>query len=347
VETTHLSFGPLPPMRDVTVSDISPPVTLYLPPADDQIVDGGFETGIPLAWNPGGELTPLLTDTAHTGDWAALLGGPVPPPQVTSTPPFTVSAVLTGAGGQLLAPGVAVAVPPAAVSETTTFTLTSVPTATTLPANIQDVGPRFVLTAVLTSGTSISMTLQPVALTVSYDDSAWQAAQVSAEESLALWHYDPLAASWLPLTGTLDAVSNMVTVTTDHLGLFAVLGEPYTGPWRGILQQEVTLSPASESSTLSLLYRVESADPFSDSLRIVCSSVTQTVTFTLPLTPSGWTHAWWDVSSWSSPTATLKVAWSQANRDHPIGVIVDEVSLGSAIRGTYSAYLPVVLQAAP
>jgi dipeptidyl aminopeptidase/acylaminoacyl peptidase len=345
VEASHDSFGPLPPMKAVTVGSTSPPVVLYLPPADDQIADGGFETGNPAVWTAGGELTPTLTSMAHTGDWAAVLGGPVPPPQVTPTPPFTVSAVVTGAGGHLLVPGVAVVVPLAAVSETTTFTVSSVPTATTLPGSVQDVGPRFALTAILTDGTPVTSTLRPLTLTVTYDDGAWQAAQVAVEESLALWYRDLIGANWLPLTGTLDMASNTLTAVTDRLGLFALLGKPYAGPWQAVLQQSVTLTPASESSTLSMLYHVQSADPLSDSLRIVLNDAVQAVTFTLPLTMSGWAHAWWDLSSWSGPTATLQVEWSQGGRDHLDGVVVDEISLGTVTQGAYPIYLPVVHRA--
>lgn len=75
---TRDGFGTLPPMRNVLVSDTSPMVYLFLPPADDRIVNGGFESEGFTGWTASGEISPSVVVTAHTGTGAMRLGGHVP-----------------------------------------------------------------------------------------------------------------------------------------------------------------------------------------------------------------------------------------------------------------------------
>lgn len=69
----HDNFGLLPPLHLSVSGDLSG-VDLVLPPLDDVVDDGGFESGWG-DWQPGGTLTPTRVTAAHTGNWAALLGG--------------------------------------------------------------------------------------------------------------------------------------------------------------------------------------------------------------------------------------------------------------------------------
>jgi len=192
LEASHPGFGALPPMLGVVVSETLQPVTFYLPPADDRIIDGGFEAGDLVAWNPAGPSTPTLTTTGHTGEFAVLFGG-----------------------------------------------------------------------------------------------------------------------------GT------------------------------GTLEQEITLPSAPYSGTLSLLYRVEGVDPATNSLQIVFGSPALTVTHALPLTPTGWVHWWWDLPPWEDPAATLRVLWTPGDARVPMGVWVDEISLGTTATASYAVYIPLVTRASP
>ncbi len=79
-------FGALPPMSNIIVSDVSSSPIVYLPPLDDQLTDSHFESGVLTTWNPTGELTPTITSTAHTGNYAVLLGGTVPSDTVSGGP---------------------------------------------------------------------------------------------------------------------------------------------------------------------------------------------------------------------------------------------------------------------
>ncbi len=67
-------YGNLPETRITSPADIV--LDTYLPPADDILQDGGFESGsLAPAWQAGGTITQVLTSTApHSGDYAALLG---------------------------------------------------------------------------------------------------------------------------------------------------------------------------------------------------------------------------------------------------------------------------------
>jgi hypothetical protein len=68
-------YGPLPPMYHVVVLTDVAGLELMLPPADDEVLNGDFEGGDPLAgWHVGGDVPPTVTTSAHTGHGAALLG---------------------------------------------------------------------------------------------------------------------------------------------------------------------------------------------------------------------------------------------------------------------------------
>jgi hypothetical protein len=76
--------GQLPPLLNVTVPSSSSLPTLYLPSLDNQISNSHFESGDLSAWYPSGKLTPTITSTAHTGNYAVMLGGTVPTDTVTT-----------------------------------------------------------------------------------------------------------------------------------------------------------------------------------------------------------------------------------------------------------------------
>jgi Tol biopolymer transport system component len=195
---TRNNFSELPPLLNVTVPSSNSLSTLYLPPLDNQIDDSHFESGDLSAWNPNGDLTPTITSTAHTGNYAAVLGGSVP-------------------------------------SDTLT-----------------------------------------------------------------------------------------------------------TGPWYSTFEQMINISPTIGSGTLSLLYRVESADPLSDTLTVYVVGANNTLTFTLPVTATEWTHAWFDLSTWIEPTATLKLDFAVTDVGRTAEVVVDEVTWGSVIEGSHAVFLPLV-----
>jgi uncharacterized repeat protein (TIGR01451 family) len=56
---------------------------IVLPPADNQISDGTFESGNLYAWTAGGTILPVISTQKHTGSFAALLGSR-PQPSFTS-----------------------------------------------------------------------------------------------------------------------------------------------------------------------------------------------------------------------------------------------------------------------
>lgn len=196
--TTRNAFGVLPPLFNVSVPFSASLPTLYLPPLDDQLSDGHFESGTLSAWNPIGPLTPTITSTAHTGNYAALLGG-------------------------------------------------------TVPSDTVDIAP-----------------------------------------------------------------------------------------YLSTIEQTITIPLTLTDGTLSLLYKVTAADPLSDSLNVYLTGATGSLTFTLPITATDWTHQWFDVSTWAEPTATLHIELATPDKDRAIGVLIDEVTWGSSIIGSRPIYLPVI-----
>ena len=76
VSVTRAGFGLLPSMRAVSVAADVDGLDFVLPPLDDVVADGGFEAVGWGNWEPGGIVAPTLIAGGHTGDGAALLGGP-------------------------------------------------------------------------------------------------------------------------------------------------------------------------------------------------------------------------------------------------------------------------------
>jgi lysophospholipase L1-like esterase len=68
-------YGPLPARHNLVVNDQMSGLQFILPPRDDAVTDGGFESGNLNAWKLGGTILPTLTSTAHTGLYAVRLGG--------------------------------------------------------------------------------------------------------------------------------------------------------------------------------------------------------------------------------------------------------------------------------
>ncbi len=68
-------FGSLPPMHILSLSADRSGLELILPPADDVVADGDFETGSLDLWQRGGTPIPTLSAEPHTGVGAAVLGG--------------------------------------------------------------------------------------------------------------------------------------------------------------------------------------------------------------------------------------------------------------------------------
>lgn len=65
-------FGDLPPMHLPVNMDLDG-LSFVLPPADDAVVNGGFENGW-VGWDSGGSLAPTLDAQPHTGTGAVLMG---------------------------------------------------------------------------------------------------------------------------------------------------------------------------------------------------------------------------------------------------------------------------------
>ncbi len=78
LSVSHANYGAWPAMRGITVTADIEGLDLILPPADNVVKDGGFETGIWGQWQVTGTVTPTFSTDARSGDWAALLGGAVP-----------------------------------------------------------------------------------------------------------------------------------------------------------------------------------------------------------------------------------------------------------------------------
>ncbi len=142
-------------------------------------------------------------------------------------------------------------------------------------------------------------------------------------------------SEWAPSGSVLPVIT-----TTAHTGNTAVLMNGSDSRLEQTLVFSPTLPP---SQTLSLLYQVVAGNPLSDTLNVAFETHTDTITFTLPLTPTaGWKHAWWELPAWDVPTGTLKIELASGDAAQPANVVFDEISLGDAAVGVYAVYLPVI-----
>jgi len=127
------------------------------------------------------------------------------------------------------------------------------------------------------------------------------------------------------------AVAGAEVTTTAHSGAGAL-----TFDGSDVATQTVPLASGLVSPTLSLVYRVEGSVQPGDRFTVTARCPCRTVTLSLPLDVTDWSHAWLDVSSLlGSAQVTLQSDLDTA------AVLVDEVTLGSSWPGAYRLFLPV------
>lgn len=123
-------------------------------------------------------------------------------------------------------------------------------------------------------------------------------------------------------------VTPMLT-TTAHTGSYAVsLGEDPLREGSSIISQTISDPPTIEQPTLSLMFEAAAADPGFDRSALALTAPTSTVTHALPLTGTGWQHAWYDVSELAGGSLEVALELYQDSADTPTTVFLDEVSVG-------------------
>lgn len=106
-----------------------------------------------------------------------------------------------------------------------------------------------------------------------------------------------------------------------------------------VATQTVNLPGGLLAPTLSLVYRVEGSVQPSDRFTVTARCVCRTVTLSLPLDATDWSHAWADTSGMGGAVqVTLQSDLDSAS------VLIDEVTLGSSWPGAYRLFLPVALR---
>jgi lysophospholipase L1-like esterase len=105
------------------------------------------------------------------------------------------------------------------------------------------------------------------------------------------------------------------------------------------LSQTLTPDPAVENPSLSFLARLE--EPGSAStLSIELESANELippVSHTLTVESEEWAHFWYDLEGLASDPMTLTLTVSNS-----LPILLDEVSVGSAIKGSYRQWMPVI-----
>ena len=148
------------------------------------------------------------------------------------------------------------------------------------------------------------------------------------------------------LTATNALGSDTYTDTVDIVTATRLLQAAGTRPratavtltWA--ISQTASISDAAVSATLSWLYRVEGVAAQGDSLTVVLDGETTSLTETLPLDRSEWTHGWLDADDLIGQRVTVTFRLQRSSAQTPLSVWLDEISLGE----TYPSflYLPLI-----
>jgi hypothetical protein len=133
--------------------------------------------------------------------------------------------------------------------------------------------------------------------------------------------------AWQRTGSTLPALT-----TTAHTGQGAALLDPDGGDSQ--LSQSVLMPVGMTQPTLSLMARLAGeAGPTELKIQVAGNTM---ISDSLQVPDGSWIHAWYDLSALADQTVelTLEVTGQSA-------VIVDEVSLGSALPGVHRVHLPL------
>jgi hypothetical protein len=138
----------------------------------------------------------------------------------------------------------------------------------------------------------------------------------------------------------------IIVTDTAHTGYHAVqLGDGGgPGSWSATLSQAAVISEGLEDPTLSLVYHLEGNSTLllSKPAWVAAQGLTRTLTYTLP-SATTWSHTWMDLGSLQGQSVTVTL-----HLDSPAGgsgwLIVDEITLGTAVPGVRRVHLPVLLR---
>ncbi len=130
--------------------------------------------------------------------------------------------------------------PAGLVINPTTFVYTQLPAPTQAASTFTFAGNAFTLVATDSNNQSVTHFANSYTITLTYQDSDWQAAGISNESLLNLYYWDTAANGWvpvLPCTGcALYPVTNTLVAVLDHLTEFAIMApkapqvRPITAP---------------------------------------------------------------------------------------------------------------------
>jgi len=218
------------------------------------------------------EITPGVF-TCSAGDPNPPGGGGPPPEEPPVEPPVTPSAsgtVGSGGGSVTTSGGEAeITIPENVVSDDTTVTITpsTDTTATPPPTGSFMVGSQiYNFTATSAGGDPITTFDQPVTLTFTYTDA--QIAEIG-ESSLQVYYWDSSSSAWVSVGGTVDPVTNTVTVDVDHFTYFTLLGEAPSAAVKrlsGTHRYQTAVQVSQEMYTTASKAVIARGDNFPDAL---------------------------------------------------------------------------------
>jgi hypothetical protein len=150
---------------------------------------------------------------------------PTPLPATPPPPPIIPGQIRPETGGWLRyndTTTFTLSFPPGAVTEPISVTITSQP-AEHIVLGTRPIGPAFDIQAHNAAGTPAGHVEQPLTIEIQFDARDTDAID---ERSLYIAYWDPAAGAWLPLPSQYDSSAHTISALVDHLGQFAVFGQP-------------------------------------------------------------------------------------------------------------------------
>jgi hypothetical protein len=112
-------------------------------------------------------------------------------------------------------------------------------------------------------------------------------------------------------------------------------------PWIWTASQTVAVPANAIEETLAWMYRVDGEPGSHDQFVVTVQGTASEVSHSFSLDARYWTHEWIDITGFAGQEVVVTFALSRAPDQVPLGVLLDEVGLGSS---TSTLFLPLIVR---
>ena len=143
-------------------------------------------------------------------------------------------------------------------------------------------------------------------------------------------------------TGAVAATLSSSAAHTGYEGLDVSFTNTITQP-EAVITQSLVVSDEWENPALSWMYKVPQSIG-GIQLEVRVSSISTTITQSIPLASGAWQHAWLDLGAFEGQSVSIGFYLRPSSLKEPtvpLDVYLDEISAGPSLIGSYPQYLPL------